>query len=421
MNYKTITLFACYWLISVLAIFAQNTNTLSIDSCFEMAKSNYPLVKQMALIQKTSEYNISNASKENLPKISVNGQATYQSAVTEIPIPSPNVPDISKDQYKIYGEVNQSLTNPVIVKQQNELIKANTFVEEQKLDVTLYRLNERIANLYFGILLIDAQIQQTELLKDDIKNGIDKTNAAIANGTALKSSVNLLKAELIKVNQKTIELKSNRKAYTDMLGLFINQHIGENTKMETPLSQPTIETINRPELKLYDFEKKRFDIQSKLITAKTLPHLSLFIQGGYGRPALNFLSNDFEGYYISGIRLNWNISDYYTSKKDKELLTIGQNSVDVERETFLFNTNLSLRQQSSEVSKYQELLESDNDLIKLRESIKQTANNQLEYGTITTHDYLDYVNAENLARQNKWLHQIQLLMAQYIYNITTGN
>jgi hypothetical protein len=81
------------------------------------------------------------------------------------------------------------------------------------------------------MLLIDAQIQQTELLKKDIQSGIDKINTAIANGTALKSTADNLKAELLKANQRTIELKSNKKGYADMLSLFINQPILENTTL----------------------------------------------------------------------------------------------------------------------------------------------------------------------------------------------
>src|SRR5690606_13916967 len=146
-------------------------------------------------------------------------------------------------------------------------------------------------NLYFGILLIDAQIQQTELLKKDIQNGIEKTNVAIANGVALKSTADNLKAELLKANQRTIELKATRKGYADMLALFIGNPIDENTVFEKPHRQVIATIINRPELKLFDVQKKSFDIQEKLITAKNMPRVSVFFQGGLGRPGLNMLDN----------------------------------------------------------------------------------------------------------------------------------
>jgi outer membrane protein TolC len=224
---KRIKLIALYCSITVIA-FSQQVTSLTIDSCFEMAKRNFPLVKQYALIDKSKAYSIDNANKSYLPQFNIGGQATYQSAVTHIPISLPNVKiaELSKDQYKLYGEVSQAVTDLFTTKDYRELISANAEIEGQKIEVELYKLKERISNLFFGILLIDAQIQQTELLKKDIQSGIDKVNAAIAYGTALKSSADNLKAELLKANQRTIELKSNRSGYAAMLSYFIDQTIG---------------------------------------------------------------------------------------------------------------------------------------------------------------------------------------------------
>ncbi len=407
--------------ISTSALFAQSS--LTIDSCYIMAARNYPLVKQMSLIEIAKEYSIDNAGKNYLPQLSINGQATYQSGVTELPIkiPNLNLPGLSKDQYRTYGEINQPLTDLFNVKNQKELINASSEIEAQKLIVELYKLKERINNLYFGILLIDGQLKQTEILKKDIQSGLDKTNAAIDNGIALKSTGKVLQAELLKVEQRTIELKANRKAYSEMLSLFLNQPINESSTLQTPQTQNIHSEINRPEIKLYELQKKSFDIQKKLLSAKFLPKAGLFLQGGFGRPALNMLSNEFSPYYIGGLRLNWNITGYYTLKKEKKLLVVNQNSADIQSETFLFNTKLILSQQNSEVSKCEQLISTDTEIVSLRESIKATSKEQLEYGTMTANDYLIYVNAEDQARQNLLLHQIQLLLAQYTYQTTAGN
>lgn len=416
------------WLIILMLIcghwsMAQQSNSLSLDNCIEMAKQNYPLIRQYTLIEKTKEYSIANAQKAYLPQFNVAGQATYQSAVTQIPIslPSVDIPTMSKDQYKLYGEVSQSITDLFTVKDQKEYINANSEIEVQKTEVELYKLRERINNLYFGILLIDAQIKQTELLKKDIQSGIDKTNVAIANGVALKSTADNLKAELLKADQRTIELKATRKGYADMLALFIGKPIDENTVLQKPHRQMLTNTINRPELKLFDLQKKYFDVQQKLITAKNLPRLSAFFQGGLGRPGLNMLDNDFQGYYIGGLRLSWNITGFYTYKNEKKMLANNQSMIDIQRETFLFNTNLTLKQQNADITKMQELIETDKSIVTLRESVKNTTQNQLTYGTATTNDYLIAVNAEDQAKQNLILHEIQLLMTEYNTQTTAGN
>jgi outer membrane protein TolC len=307
------------------------------------------------------------------------------------------------------------------IKQQRSLIRANSETEKQKIEVELYKLKERINQLYFGILLIDAQLEQTELVKKDIQTGIDKTNAAITNGTALKSNADNLKAELLRADQRAIELKANRKGFIDMLAIFIKIPINESTKLTKPAVQQLIPQINRPELKMFDMQQKAISIQNKLITTKNLPKAGLFFQGGYGRPALNQLSNDFSPYYIGGIKLNWNFGGLYTAKNDRNLLKINRQNIDVQKDIFVFNTDLTLSQQNSEANKYQQLIGSDTEIISLREKVKQTAKSQLENGTITTNDYLIYINAEDQARQNLLLHQVQLGLAQYNYQTTSGN
>ena len=402
---------------------AQISKTVTIEDCYKLSRQNYPLVKQKELIATSKEYSIGNASKGYLPQFRINGQATYQSDVTEIPIKIPNttIPTISNDQYKIYTEVDQTIFDGGVIKMQKQSIEANAAVEDQKLEVDLYNLKERINQLFFGILLVDEQDTLTEIQKKDIRNGITTTKAAIANGTALKSSSDELQAELLKVNQHSIELKATRKAYIEMLSQFINKPLDENSVLEKPAQISAGQNITRPELLLFDIQKKMVDVQDKLITVKNKPKVGLFLEAGYGRPALNFLKNDFEGYYVGGIRINWSLSGFYTYKKDKALLENNRKSIDVQKETFLFNTTNTLQQQKEEILKLQELIQSDEEIIALRNRVKNTAMAQLEYGVINSSDYLREVNAEAGAKQSQLLHQMQLLMAQYDQKITSGN
>lgn len=152
-----------------------------------------------------------------------------------------------------------------------------------------------------------------------------------------------------------------------------------------------------------------------------MPRLSLFLQGGFGRPALDMFSNSFDPFYITGLRLSWNLSGYWTSKNERSQIIINQTGVQIQQETFLFNTNLTLSRQSTEILKMQELIASDSEIILLRENIKKVTQTQLENGSATTNDYLTAVNAEDQARQNRILHEIQLLLYQYNIRTTIGN
>src|SRR5690606_38930183 len=103
-----------------------------------------------------AEYSLTNASKSYLPQINMGGQASYQSDVTQIPVSLPNmdIPSISKDQYKLYGEVSQPITDLFTIRHQKDLINTQAAAEQHKTAVELYQLKDRINQLYFGILLI---------------------------------------------------------------------------------------------------------------------------------------------------------------------------------------------------------------------------------------------------------------------------
>ena len=398
---------------------------LTIDEAYKLAKQNYPLIKHRDLISKTKEYSVDNASKGYLPVFSVNGQATYQSAVTNlpfsIPLPGFNMPELSKDQYKIYAEVNQVIYDGGVIKNQKQVAETNELVQQQNLEVALYTLYDRVNQLFFGALLINEQLKQNELLNKNIQNGIDKATALLANGTAYRSSVDELSAQLLQTQQARVELKAAKKAYLDMLSLFVNNQLDENTILEKPATAILSDNINRPELLFYDYQKKTYDLQDELLKTQLRPKFNLFIQGGYGRPGLNMLSNDFALYSIGGLRLNWNLGSLYTLKNQKQLIDINRKTIDVQKETFLFNTSITQKQQNAELAKYLELLKKDESIVALRESVKNAAAAQLENGVLSAHDYITQVIAEDQARQNLILHNIQMLQAQYNYQNTTGN
>jgi outer membrane protein TolC len=409
---------SCFLLSSAIA--TAQTNSLRLDSCQYMAKENYPLIKQHQLIEKTNEYTIANISKGFLPQINIAGQATYQSEVTQFPKAIPGVTVLTKDQYKIYADINQPIYDGGVIQQQKKLQEATSVIDQQKLEVELYKLRDRINNLFFGVLLVQAQQKQNELMKNDIQLGLNKIEAAIPNGTALKSSADVLKAQLLQTNQQTLELQANRKAFADMLGFFINRQINENTVFEKPQNIIPSQEIRRPELQMFDYQNKIFDAQNNLLTARNRPKVSFFVQGGFGKPAFNILSNNFDPFYIGGLRFNFPISGFYTLKNDRALINLNRENVSIQKETFLFNTNVALQQQNEDIVKLKKILKTDEEIIPLRTHIKETALAQLNYGVINSSDYLREVNAENTSRQNKILHQIQLLVAEYNQRNTVG-
>ena len=291
-----------YFLLFPFALSAQTEN-LSLQKAYELAQQNYPLIKQRDLIKQSKDITVENLGKGFLPQFSLSGQATYQSEVTQvkIPIPGVTVNPLDKDQYKFLADINQLIYDGGVIKEQKNIQQLNLEAEQQKVEVEMYKLKERINQLFLGVMFLDEQLKQVDLIKADLNNGTKKVEAQVNNGVAFKSNLNVLKAEILKADQRMIELKATRKGLTDVLGLFINQTLPENIQLEKPVveSVVVINEIQRPELKLFSTQEKLIGGQLKLIDSRNKPKASMFMQGGYGKPGLNFLKNEFAFFSVN--------------------------------------------------------------------------------------------------------------------------
>lgn len=412
--------------IFISSAFSPIYGQLSINDCYKKAQANYPLVKQYGLIEQSKEYNLSNANKGYLPQVSLSAKASYQSEVTKLPITLPNVviKGVNKDQYQSVVEVNQTIWDGGVIHNQKKITEASSTVDKQKLDVDMYAINERINQLFFGILLLDEQIKQNILLQDELKRNYSQIASYITNGIANQADLDAVKVNQLNTAQRKVELEATRKAYREMLIAMIGESIKEDTYLMKPSAAESVslsETINRPELQLFDAQSNLFETQKSIINSKNMPKLGLFIQGGYSNPALNMLKSEFTPYYIAGARLSWNFGGLYTKKNEKKLLETSKQNIAVQKETFLFNTNLKMTQQNNEIDKMKQLMQDDDEIIRLRASIKKAAEIKVENGTLSVTELLREINSEDQAKQNKVLHEIQLLMSIYNYKNTTNN
>ncbi len=426
MIHKRNTLTGILLLLVLYAPVYGQTQELSLDSCYSLAIQNYPLIKKQGLISQSSRYSMENAAKIYLPQLTINGQATYQSQTISFSDALPSIPGtafpvIDKDQYKIQAELSQTLYDGGVTKNQKAMIRANEQVQQQSLAVSLHTLKDRVTQIYFSILLLDEQLKQNETRKTDIAGALSKAVAAFDNGTGFKSNVDELKASLIDIDQATIQFRTSREAYMEMLSLLIGQPVTGNTVLALPRQVVPSPLIERPELRYFDLQQNTFSIQERELNATFAPRFSAFAQGAYGRPTLNIIENKFGAWWIAGLRLNWSLGSLYSLKNNKNLLNISRQNLDIDKETFLFNTRLTLKQQNAEIKKYSDLMEQDDAIIALRSSVARSAKAQLDNGVITVHEYIAKLNEENLARQSRIVHRIQLLQAQYNFKNTSGN
>ena len=399
---------------------------LSIETCQEKARANYPLVKQYGLIEQSEHYSISNANKGYLPQLAIMAKATYQSDVTEIPIKIPflTIPTMSKDQYQLVAELNQSIWDGGMIHAQKKSTRAATEVDKRKTEVDLYALNERVNQLFFGLLLLNEQLKQNELLQKELQTNLDRISSFKDNGVANDADLDAIKVEQLKTKQRKIDLLATQTAYKDMLAAMMGVEINDATVLQKPdiqKAEAKTQSNNRPELSLFAAQSNLYLSQKSAITSGNLPKLGFYVQGGYGKPGLNMLKDEFTTFYIGGFKLSWSLGGFYSMKNNFRKIDINQTMVDVQKETFLFNSKLKVSQQQNEMDKIKAILKEDNEIITLRNNIKKAAEVKVDNGILSVSDLIREINAENLSIQDKSLHEIQLLMAWYNLKYTLNN
>ncbi len=406
----------------LLLIFSISSNAqqkLTIEECYNWVEKNYPIAKQTYLLQQKSTYEIDALNKAKLPKIEINAQATYQSAVIGLPTTLPGVEGLNKDQYRATLDVNQLIYNGGMIAANTKFKEVQTLTQQQQVAVNLYQLKSRINYSYMMILFWQDQRELLITKQNTIHSKIREVKSGVKNGAILPSSEQVLEAELLKLEQALTENSFQRiKEIQNLAGLTATI-IEENAVLERPII--AIEANGtRPEMKFFDLQQDQIEASKNIISKSNVPKLNAFGQAGYGNPGLNMLNNSFEDFYIVGLKLNWNIFDWNKSKTDKQALDVAKEMVATEKETFETNNQMQLKELQSEISKLESIIKTDFQIILLREKVVQSSDSQLRNGVITSSDYLTELNQFFDAKTNQKIHQTQLELAKINYQTSKG-
>ena len=396
--------------------------SISLEECYELATANYPLAKQSQLLDAQNQLDQEVISKARLPQLNLDAQATYQSDVIEIPIPNTSIEPLNKDQYRATLSVNQLIYNGGAIDASLNLKSSQLKSKQKQVEVNLYQLKQKINQLYFSILLS----QETDLLlkskKEQLHAKLNEVKSGITYGVLLPASDKVLEAELLKLNQQISEVESNKILLIETLSQIIGQSLNIAATFQNPLVEKEITSeLNRPELDLFQLKKEEIESNEALIAKENSPKLLGFATGGYGNPGLNMLDNSFQGFYTVGVKLNWNVFDWNSNKKQRESLSINKDIIETETETFKLNTNIELNQQQKEIDKIITFIASDMEIINLREEVLKSAESQLRNGVITSSAYITELT--NLYEDQNTLvkHKIQLQLAKANYNVIKGH
>jgi len=415
---RNLTIFI-FLLLSV-SVFSQEQ--LTLEECYQLVNTNYPLSKQQALFEKQHVIDSKVINAEKLPQLDFSAQATYQSDVTEVPIPNSSIEPLNKDQYRATASVNQLIYGGGIVDASLDAKSVTLKTQQKQVEVNLYQLKNQVNQLYFSVLLAQENKALLTAKKEQLETKLKEVRSGIEYGTLLPTSDKVFAAELLKIKQQFTEIDLNKISLLQTLSSLIGKDIASNITLQNPEIVTGLQTgITRPELELFRLKKEQIEASKQLTSKQNAPKLMGFATGGYGNPGLNVLDNSFQAFYTVGVKLNWNVFDWSANKKKRESLSINKDIIDSEIELFKLNTHIELDQLKLEIQKIEELVKSDGEIIQLRKEVLRSAESQLRNGVITASAYI--IELTNLFEDENMLniHKIQLLLAKANYKITQGN
>ena len=404
----------------------------SLEECQQAAERNYPLIRQYGLIAQTTELTVSNIRKGWLPQVSASAQATLQSDVVSWPEQMQSVYQqmgldmrgLRKDQYRVGIDVQQMVYDGGAISSQKNIAREQGKVQEAQNEVTMYQVRRRVNEMYFGLLLLDKQIQLNHDLQEVLAANERKLSSMYERGTAAKSDYQTVKAERLNVVQQVSSLQAQRNAVARMLSMFCGLEVKDLEKPQAT-SSGMQSAGQRPELKSIDAQLRLADAQEKALDAALMPKLSVFVQGYYGYPGYNMfedmMSHRWSWNGLIGARLSWNIGALYTRKNDKAKIQLQRDMATTNRDVFLFNNQLEQIRQNEDIERYRRLMASDEEIIALRSSVRKAAESKLAHGIIDVNDLVREINNENAARLQMSVHEIEMLKEMYDLRFTTNN
>ena len=404
---------------------------LTLKECYDMAMSANALAGEKASYSGISKLKDVNLAKGWLPTLDANGSFIYNSSVIDMSsvlgsLPIPGIADAIKplphEQYKITVDINQVIYDGGAIKGARALEKADLSINEKQTEADLYKLRGQINGYFFNLLLLSRQKELLNNYLEIIKKRISSMQSAINNGIIIKSDVDVLSSEKIKIDQQLAENEIRKTSFIKILSDLTGNEIDVSTEFILPSQAGGLSNdLYRPELQLFDLRKEQLAATLKVIESKRMPKAIGFATLGYGNPpGSNFFKNEFAPYYMLGASIKWNIFDWNKAKNEKQMVTLQQGILENRKNDLTDNLKRLLESKNSEISSLKAMIESDTELISLRKRITASAESQYQNGTITATDYLNELNSERQAMVNYEIHKINLSMARIEYLNISG-
>ena len=400
-----------YYLLAMILL-PVAVHALSLNEARSMARDNFPAIRQYRMIEQSRDFTLDNVMKGWLPQVSISAGAY---GFTDILKSDPKMGQMGMDMNNFMANasvmIKQSVYDGGQIAARKKVVLAESQVQKQQLDVSMYAINEQVDQLFFSILLLDEQLKQNALLQKDLATSEQTIRSMMAGGIANQTDLDAILVERLKAEQQNESLLASRQSYLRMLGVFVGKDLTAAAEtLEKPAQGYVRANVNRPELKYYASQNLLLDAQRKQLNTQLRPTVGIFGMGMVHSKMSDMLNNRM---MVAGVSVSWNIGALYTRKNDIRKIEVQRQINDSQREVFLFNNRLQNEEADGAIASLKRQIEKDEEIVRLRENIRGKSDRKVELGTKSVNELVSDINAVSLARAQKAMHEIQLLKEIY--------
>lgn len=377
-----------------------------------------PRVRQLQLLIEQSELRLRNIAVGRLPAIAVEGQAQYQSDVPHVPFILPGGQSLFSPAMATFDgaiRIDQRVFDATL-NAQGALERAQLAEQQARVRTSLFGLRQQVNDAFFAAAALQARAGALAATIADLQARLDEANARVTQGTALPADAAGIEATLLQRRQEEDELRVNREAALARLAILTGQPLANDDVLALPNVGQAVARVqeasaivrSRPEYEQFARTRERLARQAELTTAQEQPRVSTFAKVGYGRPGLNFVADQFEGYGLGGVRVQWNAWTWGAGAREREALSIGQQIVAADQAAFDKGLLEATAGDRASIERLRQALAIDERIVTLRDQVARSTQIRLQEGVVTASEYLDR-EAELLhARFARAGHQVEL-------------
>lgn len=413
-------------LLGPLSAFSQAAKTLKLEDCYEKAREHYPMYQQSALLAQATQVQLERIQAERLPQISWNAQASLQTETVafpfDLPVPGADL-DLPLYRFQTTADLQYTIYDGGVLEARQKIERAKLAADQQQVAVELDKLKAQANQYIFGILLLREQIGIQRNAQQTLEDKIQPLEAAVRHGIALEGDVDKLRVEVLRLQTQMEQAEGDIQGLVASLSDLIGEPLPPDIQFEFPAGEVrnSDAPLQRPELQFFAYQKESILALEDLITATWRPKVGAFVQAGVGAPnPLNFFDESLSPFAMGGVRFSWNFIDWKQADRDRQLLSLNSQLIDIQRATFEANINRMDGKYREDVATLETLIARDEEIARLQERILQQVSAQLDQGVATSTDYVTQSNALQQAQLNRQLHELQLLRIRIDYLTLKG-